>query len=100
MPRASYDLIVLGDELSGLVTATLCARRGMRVLLCQLSPPAASYAIGGVKLPAEPVVLAGLGGPAIRRVFDELHFQHLIKRKLRTGGWSLLKASTTAIAIE
>jgi phytoene dehydrogenase-like protein len=85
MPRESYDLIVLGDELAGLIAATLCARRGMRVLLAQLAPRPAAYTIGGVRLPVEPLLLPGLSSPPIRRVLDELHFQHLVKRKLRTA---------------
>lgn len=85
MPRESYDVIVVGDELPGLVAATLCARRGMRVLLGQIAPRSAAYALGGIKLPVEPLLLGGVAGPAIRRVFDELHFQHLIKRKLRSS---------------
>ncbi len=30
-----YDLIVIGNDFSGLVTATLCAKRGLRVLIVQ-----------------------------------------------------------------
>ena len=84
MPTNHYDLIVLGDDFSGLVTATLCARRGMRVLLATTARAPASYQIGPYRLPVEPMPLVGLSGPAVRRVLEELHFQHLLKRKLRT----------------
>jgi phytoene dehydrogenase-like protein len=82
MPTNHYDLIVLGDEFSGLVTATLCARRGMRVLYAPTVRAVSSYQLGPYRLPIEPLPLVGLGGAATRRVLDELHFQHLLKRKL------------------
>ncbi|HEU5060008.1 MAG TPA: hypothetical protein VFU21_25930 [Kofleriaceae bacterium] len=85
MPTSHYDLIVLGDDFSGLVAATLCARRGMRVLYATIGRAPTGYQLGPYKLPTEPLPLVGLASPAIRRVLDELHFQHLLKRKLRTG---------------
>jgi phytoene dehydrogenase-like protein len=96
MPRESYDVVVLGDELAGLVAATLCARRGLRVLLGQVAPRRTSYAIAGIRLPTEPLLLAGLGGTAARRVLDELHFFHLIKRKLRPSTPALQLTSPDA----
>jgi len=82
MPTNTYDLIVLGDELAGLVAATLCARRGMRVLhgRCQAVPE--SYQLGPHKLPTRVLVFVGLHTPAVKRVIDELHFDHTLKRKL------------------
>jgi phytoene dehydrogenase-like protein len=85
MPTNHYDLIVLGDDMSGLVAATLCARRGMRVLLATSGRTPTSYQLGPYRLPTEAMPLVGLGSPAVRRVLDELHFQHLVKRKLRTA---------------
>lgn len=85
MPTNHYDLIVLGDDFSGLVAATLCARRGMRVLYATTGRAPTSYQLGPYKLPTEPLPLVGLASPAVRRVLDELHFQHLLKRKLRAA---------------
>jgi phytoene dehydrogenase-like protein len=85
MPTNHYDLIVLGDDFSGLVAATLCARRGMRVLCATTARAPTSYQLGPYKLPTEALPLVGLASPAVRRVLDELHFQHLLKRKLRTA---------------
>ncbi|HWM86353.1 MAG TPA: hypothetical protein VNO33_10960 [Kofleriaceae bacterium] len=82
MPTNHYDLIVLGDDFSGLVAATLCARRGLRVLYAPGTRSPASYQLGPYRLPIEPLPLVGLSGAATRRVLDELHFQHLLKRKL------------------
>ncbi len=82
MPTNHYDVIVLGDEFSGLVTATLCARRGLRVLWAQTTNAPLSYQLGPYRLPIEPLPLVGLSGAATRRVLEELHFQHLLKRKL------------------
>jgi phytoene dehydrogenase-like protein len=83
MPTNHYDVIVLGDDFSGLVCATLCARRGLRALLATTGRAPGSYQLGPYRLPVEPLPLVGLGSPATRRVLEELHFQHLLKRKLR-----------------
>ncbi|HUS66501.1 MAG TPA: hypothetical protein VMZ28_18315, partial [Kofleriaceae bacterium] len=85
MPTNHYDVIVLGDDFSGLVCATLCARRGLRALLATTGRSPDSYTLGPFRLPVEPLPLVGLGSPAVKRVLDELHFQHLLKRKLRTA---------------
>lgn len=82
MPTNHYDVIVLGDDFSGMVTATLCARRGLRVLHAITARSPTSYSVGPLRLPVEPLPLVGLTGAATRRVLDELHFQHLLKRKL------------------
>jgi phytoene dehydrogenase-like protein len=82
MPTNTYDLIVLGDELAGLVAGTLCARRGMRVLHARTGVVPEAYQLGPYKLPARALALVGLGTPAIKRVIDELSFDHLLKRKL------------------
>jgi phytoene dehydrogenase-like protein len=73
MPSSSYDLIVLGDDFSGLVTATLAVRRGLRVLLLASGRDVASYQLGSYRLPAKPLALAGWDLGATRRVIDELH---------------------------
>ena len=83
MPTNTYDLIVLGDEFSGVVAATLCAARGMRVLLGTTGANPASYHVGPHRLPTRPLSFVGLTSPAIRRVIEELNFAHLLKRRLR-----------------
>ncbi len=83
MPTNTYDLIVLGDEFPGLVAATLCARRGMRVLLARSDERKLSYQLGPHRFPVRPLPFVGMSSPAVRRVLEELHFDHLLKRKLR-----------------
>ncbi|MCG8419560.1 MAG: hypothetical protein MJE77_16640 [Proteobacteria bacterium] len=82
MPTNSYDVIVLGDDFAGLVAATLCARRGLRVLSLSQGRPM-GYQLGPHRLPVEPLSLCGAGNWTIRRVFDELNLSHILKRKLR-----------------
>lgn len=82
MPTNSYDLIVIGEDFAGLVAATLCAKRGMRVLILSHGAGPHGYQIGPHKLPIEPLVLCGLDSPAIKRVLSELHLGHTLKRKL------------------
>lgn len=82
MASLSYDLVVLGDDFPGLVAACLCASRGMRVLLAQVQRPERSYSFDDESLPLQPGYLAGVSSPAATRVVQELHFEHLFKRRL------------------
>jgi phytoene dehydrogenase-like protein len=82
MPTNSYDLIVIGDDFAGVVAATICARRGMRVLIAESGERPASYKLGPYTLPVEPLAVVGMESPAVARVIDDLHFHHNLKRKL------------------
>nr|HEX4313262.1 hypothetical protein [Kofleriaceae bacterium] len=82
MPSNSYDLVVLGDDLSALVCATLCARRGMRTLVLGDDRPA-RYTLGPHKLPVEPVLWPIGSGTPGERVLKELHAELALRRKLR-----------------
>lgn len=82
MPTNSYDLIVIGEDFAGLVAATLCAKRGMRVLILSHGAGPHGYQIGPHKLPIEPLAVSGLDSPAVKRVIAELHLGHTLKRKL------------------
>lgn len=89
MSSSSYDLIVLGNDFAGVVTASLCASRGMRVLLAEIGKPQDLYRLttgsgASEPFPTQPLFLTGLESPAYQRVFDELHLQHLLKRKIET----------------
>jgi hypothetical protein len=78
-----YDLIVLGDDLAGLIAAALCARRGLRVLVVEApGQPADRYTAGGFSLPRIPLPFVGESSPAVRRVVGELNFIQTMKRRL------------------
>ncbi len=78
-----YDVIALGDDLAGLIGATLCARRGLRVLVARTpSSPPEEYKIGPYRFPREPMVFVGESSPAVRRVVGELSFIQSLKRRL------------------
>ncbi|ACY16261.1 NAD(P)-binding protein [Haliangium ochraceum] len=85
MPTNSYDLIVVGSDFAGLVAGTLCARRGMRVLLLDHDARPMTYALGSHQLPVEPLCLAGLSSPCAQRVLDELQLGHTLRRKQSAG---------------
>ncbi len=89
MRTNSYDTIVIGDDLAGLVAAALCAKRGLRVLVLTETPRPLSYQLGPHRLPVVPLVLGNRNSPAVRRVFDELGLEHAIKRKLRSESPSM-----------
>jgi len=83
MPTHTYDLIVLGDDLAGLIAAALCARRGLRVLVVETpSSPPEKYHVGGLTLPRAPLPFVGESSPAVRRVIGELNFIQTLKRRL------------------
>ncbi len=77
-----YDVIVLGDDLSGLVAATVCASRGLRVLVLESRTPQHVYRIGSYVLPIQPLPLAGYLSPIVRRVLDALNLEHALKRQI------------------
>lgn len=83
MPTNSYDLIVVGDDLSGLIAATLCARRGLRTVVLGEEARPAVYTIGGHRLPIDPIHVPGRGTGAAARVIRELGLDHDLKRKFR-----------------
>ncbi len=83
MPTNHYDAIVLGDDLAGLLAATLCARRGLRVLVTETEATHPSeYRLGPYTLPRRLLPFVGESSPAVRRVVAELHFIQLLRRRL------------------
>src|SRR6266581_2840829 len=83
MPTNFYDVIVLGDDLAGLVAATLCARRGMRVLVTETAATLPErYEIGPYTLPRAALPFVGESSPAVRRVVAELNFIQIARRRL------------------
>src|SRR5262249_2969453 len=78
-----YDLVVLGDDLAGLIAAALCARRGLRVLIVEApGQPPDKYTVGPLALPRAPLPFVGESSPAVRRVVAELNFIQTMKRRL------------------
>jgi phytoene dehydrogenase-like protein len=83
VPTNFYDVIVLGDDLAGLIGATLCARRGMRVLVAEtVATPPDWIQLGPYALPRTPMCFVGDTSPAHRRVVAELNFIQSLKRRL------------------
>jgi phytoene dehydrogenase-like protein len=83
VPTSTYDVIALGDDLAGLVAATLCARRGLRVLVTRTpDAPSEEYSLGPHHLVREPLVFVGESSPALRRVLAELNFAQSLRRRL------------------
>src|SRR5262249_3316082 len=83
MPQSFYDVIVLGDDLAGLIAATLCARRGMRVLVTATDRTLPErYEVGPYTLPRGALPFVGESSPAVRRVIAELNFIQLVRRRL------------------
>ena len=81
MATSFYDVVVIGDELAGAVAAAHLARRGFRVLvLC--SAPVERDHVGPWTVPHAPMALAGLEGPALKRLVNELSLLQLLRRRV------------------
>jgi hypothetical protein len=84
MPTNHYDVILLGDDPAGLIAATLCARRGLRVLIAETAATVPSeYKLGAFTLPRRLSPFVGETSPAVRRVIGELNFIQLLRRRLQ-----------------
>lgn len=83
MPSSSYDAIVLGDGLSSVVTAALCARRGLRTLYIAPEEYQERYSVGPHRLPIEPMLWPSRMAWAGERVLKELSIELALRRKLR-----------------
>jgi len=78
-----YDLIVIGTDLAGLVSAALVARRGKRVLVIPQGAIDGAYRLGRRPFALDTAPLMHLSCPAARRVFEELGLWTQIRREHR-----------------
>ena len=76
MPPAYYDVVLVGDELAGMIAAALCARRGLRVLVVDRAARPAE--------PGAPSAFLVETSPAAKRVIAELNLLQAVKRRLMT----------------
>ena len=76
-----YDLIVIGSDIAGLVTAALCARRGKRVLVIPHGPADGYYRLAGRRLAHDTAPILHMGTPPVQRVFHELGLLQQVKRQ-------------------
>lgn len=68
-----YDIVVIGTNLSGLICAALCARKGYRVLIIGQNEHSNSYSMSGFRCTRVPHLFYGFeSSPWIRQVFAEL----------------------------
>ena len=82
--RHIYDVIVVGGQLGGAVTAALLAKRGHRVLLVEHDGIGPTYEHEGWLLPYFPSVIPPLKTmPAAEEVFTELGLTTTIQRGIR-----------------
>src|SRR5215831_592646 len=76
-----YDVVVCGGELTGLIAATLLARRGFRVLLLGHDADRPSFEAAGVTLSREPALLPPLDAVPLGRVLKELNCVQVVRRR-------------------
>jgi phytoene dehydrogenase-like protein len=76
-----YDAVVCGNELTGLVTAALLGRRGLRVLLLASETDRPSFEAGGHTLSRGPALLPPMATPTVARVLSDLNCVQIVKRR-------------------
>lgn len=76
-----YDLIVIGNDLAGLVAGALVARRGKRVLVASHGPADGRYRLGARTLPLDVSPVVHLTTPPVHRVFGELGLWQQMRRQ-------------------
>ncbi len=68
-----YDVVVIGDDLSSLIAATLISRRGGKVVLLQEGDSQYAYSESGYCFHIDPLPLTGFApGETCHRLFSEL----------------------------
>jgi phytoene dehydrogenase-like protein len=75
-----YDLVVLGQDVAGLVAAALVARRNKRVLVMPHGSAEGSVRLGGLVLPLDTAPVVHMGTAPVQRVFQELGLWQQIRR--------------------
>jgi phytoene dehydrogenase-like protein len=76
-----YDAVVCGGELTGLMTAALLGRRGLRVLLLGGDAEKATFEAAGHVLSRGPALLPPVAAPHVARVLQDLNCVQVVKRK-------------------
>jgi phytoene dehydrogenase-like protein len=76
-----YDAVVCGGELTGLVTAALLGRRGLRVLLLGGDTEKATFEAAGHVLSRGPALLPPVAAPHVARVLQDLNCVQVVKRR-------------------
>lgn len=73
MPKASYDVVIVGMDLPALVFGSLAAKRGYRVLVLGHGGKEVVYDVEGFHFVRQPNILFGFSdSPPIREAFREL----------------------------
>jgi hypothetical protein len=81
MALRHYDVIVLGRSVGTLLSASLLAKRGLRVLLLGQGEAPPVYEVEGVPLLARTFTLLSATSPAFRRVLVELAQSQRFRRR-------------------
>lgn len=81
MATNHYDAVICGEDLAGLITATILGRRGLRVLLVGHDKVPLTVQAGPFVLPATPGLLPPPDSEPIERVFHELNDTPIVRRR-------------------
>ncbi len=76
-----FDVVVYGSDLTGLITASLLGRRGLRVLLCGHDTVPATFSAGPYTLAREPGILPPPDSEPVARVLRELGHAQIVRRR-------------------
>jgi len=76
-----FDVVVCGPDLTGIITASLLGRRGLRVLLCGHDRVTPTFQAGPYTLAREPGTLPPPDSEPVARVLRELGHAQIIRRR-------------------
>ncbi|MBM2838808.1 MAG: Neurosporene desaturase [Deltaproteobacteria bacterium] len=70
--ETAYDILIIGSEISGLISAALLAKKGIRVAIVGDAVKPASYEKNGYIFNERPFPITGLHGGPLGEVLDEI----------------------------
>lgn len=70
--ETAYDILIIGSEISGLISAALLAKKGVRVAIVGDAVKPASYEKNGYIFNERPFPITGLHGGPLGEVLDEI----------------------------
>jgi phytoene dehydrogenase-like protein len=70
--ETAYDILIIGSEISGLISAALLAKEGVRVAIVGDAVKPASYEKNGYMFNERPFPITGLHGGPLGEVLDEI----------------------------
>lgn len=70
--ETKYDILVIGSEISGLISSALLLKKGLRVAVVSIGEYPSIYEKKGYRFNKEPLLITGVYGGPLGKVFDDI----------------------------